>query len=236
MLPPPDIHLTRLDGTPVQAELTALPGLFGTWLLGLAVADAMRPRATLPVKAVRSLAFTGLMQAAYALHTDGHIRSARRVGAPMHAIILEWGLFTNQYLDERITPRQHNGRAVGGPLASSLGLAGGVGVYTLLRRVPVIGDLAELWVYANAIILAASLLPTPHFDGGSLVKWSVANETGEEALGAEAVQTAGSLTIGGLLASALALLLWGRVRPALLLFGGAGAAILDLFFLKGKLP
>ncbi len=82
----------------------------------------------------------------------------------------------------------------------------------------------------------ADIIPTPHFDGASLLKWTTTQRTGEEAFGDEAVQQAGSLTIGALLLAVPILALRGKWLAAGAALIGAAAAAGDLFWLKGRLP
>lgn len=236
MLPPTEINLLMLDGMPIQAKPSALPGLVGTFLGAYAVAAWMRPRWSAPGKVLLAVVLTNFMQIAYVIHDVGHIRSARQVNAPMNAVVLDWMFHSNHYLDTQVTPRQHVGRASGGLIASALSTWVAVFIFGIVRRIPLIGALAEGWVVANGIVLAVSAVPTQHFDGGSILKWTVTGATGEEALGDEALQTAGALTIGALLVGGGWAALRGQWRASLALWVGALAAGLDLFWLKGRLP
>lgn len=236
MLPPPDMHVLTLDNTPVQARPSAIVGLFGTFALAYGAAASMRPRWPAVGKALLALFITEAIQLAYLAHNAGHIASARRVNAPMDRIVIAWGLHNNIYTNAQVTPRQHVGRALGGPTASALTTGSAAVIYGIVQRIPVIGALAEGWLYANAIMLAGALFPSHHFDAGTIVKWTVAGRTGEEALGDEAVQTAGSITIGVLLLATAWFVLRGRWRAAIVAGLAALAGGLDLFVLKGSIP
>jgi Zn-dependent protease len=236
LLPPPEVSIAVIDETPLAARPSAIPGFLVTYGLCYGAAAWQRPGwAPFPRALLAALWFI-FLQAAYTLHSAGHIRSARRVNAPMNKLILAWGFQSNVYLNSEATPRQHVGRAIGGPIASTVATVSAFPFYSLLRHVPLIGLCFEAWFFSNAIMLGVSLIPTPHFDGASLLKWSVAGKTGEEALGDEAVQTAGSLTIGVLFLAALVLLFRGNWRGSVVAFGSAVAALVDLFILKGDLP
>lgn len=236
MLPPPEVNLGKIDGTQFLARPVEVPGLLGILIGCYGAARLQRPRWSWAAQIGLAAAWFVLFNVSYVLHTVGHIRSARRVGAPMDRVLLLWGFQTNLYRNQDVTPRQHIGRAAGGPLSSTLFTVTALPLYALLSRVPVLGALAEAWFFSNAIGLAGSLLPSPHFDGAALLKWSIAARTGEEALGDEAVQQLGSLTIGVLLLSTCILILRGKWRPAVVTFGAAIAAAGDLFWLKGGLP
>ncbi len=236
MLPPPEMNLGKLDQTQVLARPGAIPGLFATFIAACGVARLQRPNWSLPAQLMLGSAWFAAFEGAYVLHTLGHIRSARQVNAPMDRVLFLWGFQANLYKNQDVTPRQHIGRAAGGPLASTLFTVTALPMYALLSRVPVIGALAEAWLLSNSVVLIGSLIPTPHFDVASILRWSVAGRTGEEALGDEAVQQAGSLTIGILLIATFFLLLRGKWRASLLTLIGAVAAAGDLFGLKGGLP
>jgi hypothetical protein len=228
--------ILMLDGVPLYLKPSAIPGIIGAFVLSYAVAAWMRPKWPLFGKVLLAATLTQLLQAGLLIHSAGHIRSARQVGAPMQAVALDWGFQSNQYADEAVTPRQHIGRAMGGPVATALATGSAGLLYTVLRWIPIIGAVAEGWLYVNAIILAGSVTPTPHFDAGTIIKWGVAGATGEEALGDEAVQTAGSLTVGSLLLAAAGLIVTGKWRVGLAALVGAVATGLDLFWLRGRLP
>jgi hypothetical protein len=230
------MHVLMLDKTPVQARPSAIIGLLGTFVLGYGIADSMRPRWPAPAKVLLAVVTTQFIQVAYTIHTAGHINSARRAGAPMDKVVIAWGLFNNVYIDNKVLPRQHVGRAIGGPVVSAATTGGAALAYGLLKWVPIVGALLESWFYANAIILAGSAFPSPHFDVGAILKWTVAGRTGEEALGEEAVQAAGSLSFGALALVALWFLIRGKWRAAITVGLLALAGGLDLYVLKGRIP
>lgn len=236
MLPPREVYLTTIDGVRFLALPTALPGALATLVLAYGSATAQRPAWHGAPRWALTAAWALLLQAAYLIHTVGHIESARRVGAGMNDVLLTWGLQSTLYLNEDVTARQNIGRALGGPLASSAATVSALPLYALLSRVPVLGELAEVWLWVNALNVVISLLPTPHFDGASLLKWSVAARTGEEALGAEAVQQAGSVVVAGLFGAMLFFAVRGQWRAALVALLTGSAAAGDLFVLKGRLP
>ncbi len=235
MLPPTEAHVATIADTPFLAQPTEIPGLLGTLALAYLAARVQRPGWSRIGQLFLTAAWFSMLQAAYVLHSVGHIGSARRVGAPMDSVMLLYGLQSTLYLNGDVTPRQHIGRAAGGPIISSVLTITAVPLYVLLHRVPLLGELAEIWTLCNALILAGAVLPTPHFDMASILKWSVAQRTGEEALGDEAVQQVGSLAVAVLFGISLWLVLRGQWRLA-------GAALItslfaaaDLYVLKGKL-
>lgn len=230
------LHLGTLDGTPVSAGVTALPGLLGIAFGAYVAARIQRPRWPRLMQWMLAAVWFGLFEAADTLHTRGHIFSARQVDAPVDSVLLASGVQITLYNKRNVLPRQHIGRAFGGPLASGALTTTAFPLYWLCRRIPILSALTEAWLFSNAIILAGALAPTPHFDGASILKWAVAGQTGEEALGDEAVQEAGSLTIGVLGLAAVILALRGKWRWAGASLLAAGICALDLYVLKGHFP
>ncbi|MHB8751370.1 MAG: hypothetical protein ACYDBJ_19555, partial [Aggregatilineales bacterium] len=227
------LHIGTLDRTPVSAGTTALPGLLGIAFGAYIAARIQRPRWPPVAQLILAVAWFGLFEIADTLHTLGHIYSARQVYAPVDRVALASGLQVTVYDKHDVAPRQHVGRALGGPLASGALTTSAFSLYSLFRRIPVLSALTEAWLFSNAIILAGALTPTPHFDGASILKWAVTGQTGEEALGDEAVQQAGSLTIGVLGMAAILLALRGKWRWSGAALLAVGIAALDLFILNG---
>jgi Zn-dependent protease len=232
----PGIAIAEIDGVPVLANAATIPGLLGIAVGAYLAARMQRPRWPLPMQWMLAIAWFGLFEIADTLHTLGHIRSARQADAPMDGVVLTTGLQMTVYEKTDVPPRQHVGRALGGPLASGTLTLAAFPLYSLFRHVPILSALTEAWLLSNAIILAGALSPTPHFDGASILKWVVTGRTGEEALGDEAVQEAGSLTVGVLIVAAMILVLRGKWRWAGGALFAAALGALDLYVLKGRLP
>lgn len=236
MLPPTEVHVATIADTPFLARATELPGLLGTLALAYLSARIQRPGWSRGGQLFLAAAWFSMLEMSYVLHSIGHIRSARRVGAPMDNVLMLYGLQSTLYLNGDVTPRQHIGRAAGGPIISSILTIIAIPLYALLHRVPLLGELAEIWTLCNALMVAGALLPTPHFDMASILKWSVTQRTGEEALGDEVVQQVGSLTIGVLFGAAVLLVLRGQWRLAGAALITSLLAAADLFVFKGSLP
>lgn len=234
--PPSASGLIEMDQTPVVATVGTAPGLIALAGASYLAARLQRPHWPRLMRWLLATVWFGFYQIADTLHTVGHIRSARQVNAPMDRVLLTWGLQGTHYDDNNVTPRQHMGRAAGGVGVSGVATLLSYPFYAVFGHLPVVGALIEAWFVCNALLFLGAAAPTPHNDGATLLKWVVAQRTGEEALGDEAVQTAGSALIGGLGLLTLVLLLRGRWRSALGALLAGGAAALDLFVLKGKLP
>lgn len=235
MLKPPDMYVGEYRGTRFMMRQSALAGYAATLAVCVVLAAKRKPRWPWIGKGLLGAVWFVIFQASYVLHSIGHILSARQVGAPMHSVVLHWGFQINEYLDHRVTPQQHIGRAIGGPLASGAGMVSGFAMWRLLHRVPLLGDVAQAWYVSSLLGVLVSVLPAPHFDGASLLKWTVAEQTGEVALGEEAMQQAGFAAVAGLLLFAAIC----AVREKWLLTVGAlGLAVFmiaDLLVLRGRL-
>lgn len=105
-----------------------------------------------------------LWNGAAVTHTAGHVVSAQLAGAPMDRV--DWGMLERTLYDNNdVTPAQHIGRAIGGPVAS--------GVATLLclgawrsQQGTLAGRFALLAMLYNLLYTAVACLPFSIFDGG----------------------------------------------------------------------
>lgn len=106
-------------------------------------------------------------------HNLSHAAAARAVGAPMDELYVMGGTprvvyFTN---DDRVTPRQHMGRALGGPVWNALLLMLGLGLRRVTRPGSAARDIADTACGVNAFIVGAGLTPYIGLDGGPLLRW-----------------------------------------------------------------
>ena len=109
-------------------------------------------------------------------HNLAHAAAAKFVGKPMDAIKVTYGMPLVVYYDvndDKVTPRQHVIRALGGPIFNILLLP----LALILKRVTntksVAHDIARVAVGTNAFLPAVGLLPIPGIDGGPILKWSL---------------------------------------------------------------
>jgi hypothetical protein len=140
--------------------IAALPGpLVGALTYGLARRLARESPAPL-------LALWGALAwyEADLIHVAGHITSSQLAGAPMDYV--NWGIFAiNGYKQHDVAPRQHIGRALGGPIASALAAL----VYWLAWRAlgrTLLGQIALIGCVENALTAIGSLAPLTLVDGG----------------------------------------------------------------------
>jgi hypothetical protein len=98
------------------------------------------------------------------IHVAGHIVSSRLVDAPMDYV--SWGFFaTNGYKQHDVTPQQHIGRSLGGPIASGLAAV----IYWVAWRAlgrTLLGRIALVACIVNTVVALGSLAPISLVDGG----------------------------------------------------------------------
>ena len=119
-------------------------------------------------------------------HNLAHAAAANRIGKPMDAIRITWGMPLCVYYDINdysVTPRQHILRALGGPLFSFILLVISRTVRCITPRDSVFREVADVSYATNAFLSTVSLLPIPGIDGGPILKWSLGDSgrTVEEA-------------------------------------------------------
>lgn len=109
-------------------------------------------------------------------HNLAHAAAARMVGKPMDAMRITWGMPLVIYYDindNRVTPRQHILRALGGPLFNLLVLPVAIFFKQHTKQDSVAHDIAAAAVVTNEILSTVSLVPIPGIDGGPMLKWSL---------------------------------------------------------------
>lgn len=109
-------------------------------------------------------------------HNLAHAAAAKRIGKPMDAIRITWGMPLCVYYDindDSVRPRQHIFRALGGPLFSSILLLISSAVRRITPSDSVFREVADVSYATNAFLSTVSLLPIPGIDGGPILKWSL---------------------------------------------------------------
>lgn len=170
-------------------------------------------------------------------HNLAHAASARRAAAPMDALYVMGAMPRVHYTvnDDRVSPRQHVGRAAGGPLFNGLLLL----LSLLLRRRTPPDSLARETLNAavagNAFIVMAGLMPLPGLDGGPILKWSLVARGLTPADADRAVSDV-DLALGAALTTAGIVVLPQRRWPGLGLVGlGLTCLAIALGFLKEEM-
>ena len=147
----------KLDARPTAA----LSGL----VMG-ALAYALLPGG--PRRLLETAASVALWYEAELTHVLGHAVSARLAGAPLDQV--RWGLLAATiYEDNDVTPRQHIGRSLGGPISSAIAMLCWWAVWRLNSDKP-IGRLALIALAFNTLLTLGSWLPLPFVDGGVILR------------------------------------------------------------------
>ncbi len=209
-IPPPPRMLFTLAGTPVQADISAPLNVIGTLGLCWVLVAQRYPARSWFMRLILTVIWTVLFMAVFAIHSLGHIFSARAVGAPMDTLLINAVHWVTLYHSSNVPPEAHIGRAVGGPLANLSAIVAGRVVRPVFPPGPFGRDLLDIFMAFNAFIGAAALMPTPSFDGGVLLKWAVYMQSGDVGQASRSVQEAGLTASAVLTALAAAALLVGR--------------------------
>ena len=154
----PHFHIL---GVPTRLlPIAALPGL----LTGALTYTLARRLARESPAALLALAGALAWYEVDLIHVVGHIASSRLVDAPMDYV--RWGFFaSNGYTRHDVTPRQHIGRSLGGPIASGLAAVFYWLAWRALGRT-LLGRIALIACIQNAVIALGSLAPISLVDGG----------------------------------------------------------------------
>lgn len=201
-----------LAGTPVQADASAPLNAIGVFSLCWILVAERYPERDISARAGLTLLWTLLFWAVFCLHSIGHILSARTVGAPMDSLVINAVHWITLYANNNVTPRAHMGRAAGGPLANVAGSMMARLVRLFIPPGPFGRDLVDVFALFSAGLAAAALLPSPSFDGGSLLRWATYDTTGDLGQASLTLQRAGlgaSLGLAGL--SGVAFILRSRL-------------------------
>src|SRR5262245_4706462 len=149
-----------LLGVPVRVRPEAALSSLLVGALTYLLARALPERQRIPL----ALASATLWPPSGLTHAAGHVISARQIAAPMNEVRL--GILAGTlYRDNDVTPRQHIGRAIGGPIASgSVALLWWL-AWRALGTTP-LGHVALAACLQNVFLALGSLLPLPWVDGG----------------------------------------------------------------------
>ncbi|NDJ51828.1 MAG: hypothetical protein GYB68_01945 [Chloroflexi bacterium] len=159
-------------------------------------------------------------------HGLAHSVSSQRVGAPMREIRVTFVALSVYDDDPSITPRQHIGRALGGPIYSA-SLAALSWLWLRSSTSDTLHhDAATISLGLNLLTLGGSLLPIKYVDVGSILKWSLVEGGQSEAQADEALRVASAAT--GVAAAAISGVSFARRwwLPALIGLGVSIAALI----------
>lgn len=148
-----------LLGTPVELHPTAL--MSGT-LSALVTAAVARDRRWL-----LSVSAALLWYVADCTHVVGHIVSSQAVAAPMDGV--DFGIYPKSvYRNNEVSPQQHIGRSIGGPIASFAATL----LFALLARSVPHGlgkKLFTITAIQHGALVVLALVPVPIVDGGVIL-------------------------------------------------------------------
>jgi len=169
-------------------------------------------------------------------HNLAHAAAARLVGKPMDAIRIVWGMPLLIYYDindASVSPPQHIGRALGGPIFNTLIWVVARLLKPMVRSGSVAEDVVEVAEKTNAFLAGVGMLPIPGIDGGPILKWSLVERgytTDGADLAVRKVNGALGVVLGGVGAVALKRRRW--LEGGFLLMMAGTALIVALGILK----
>ncbi|GAB4426707.1 MAG: hypothetical protein Kow0031_06520 [Anaerolineae bacterium] len=155
--------------TPVVVDPTALASVVNAWGLGLWLGRKYPPLRQLRVSLLAALNYVAMDF----IHFSGHIISSRLASAPMNEVRVKFPLPMAYFRKEDVSPEQHQLRAIGGPIASTLAALVALPLWLLSRPGSLLRDVFSIAAIANGAIALGSLYPLPFIDGGSLLKWQL---------------------------------------------------------------
>lgn len=159
------------------------------WAILSWVAGRKRPDWSWRQRACAGAMTTTIMLGSEWCHNLAHAAVAHKIGRPVDAIRIFWGtplLIYYDINDQKVTPRQHILRALGGPVFNALMVPISWLAIHLTRRGTLSHYAADFALGTNMFISSLSLLPIPGIDGGPLLKWSLV-ERGHSPAGADEV-------------------------------------------------
>lgn len=144
-------------------------------------------------------------------HYLGHIISSLLADAPMDGVHFSYPMPRSIYhRNDDITPQQHIGRAIGGPLFSMMAVVGKLFLRLFTKPGSIIRDYLNVAILVNLFLGIGSLFPVPHVDGGVLLKWRLV-ETGQSTEEADKIIGKTNLFFNGILMGVvLFFLLWKK--------------------------
>jgi len=203
--------LGHVFGTPMVVKgWSGLPVVeLVVWVILSWVARRNRPAWTLKEQVWAGAVTTTIMLGSEWCHNLAHTALAHRIGKPVDAIRIVWGMPLLIYYDindQLVSPRQHILRALGGPVFNGMmvlvaWLAKGFTHQGTPTRYAV-----DFALGTNSFLSTVSLFPIPGIDGGPILKWSLVERGHSPAQADELVKGVNRILGSGLgLAAGLAL-------------------------------
>jgi Zn-dependent protease len=201
----------QVFGTPMVVKgWTGLP-LIELVLWGILswVAGRKRPDWSWRKRTCAGAVTTFVMLGSEWCHNLAHTAVAFMIGRPVDAIRIFWGtplLIYYDINDQKVTPRQHMLRALGGPVFNALMVPLAWLAKHFTREGSLFRYAADFALGTNIVLSTVSLLPIPGIDGGPLLKWSLVDRGHSPEEADEVLKGVNRLVGGGLaVASGVAL-------------------------------
>lgn len=120
------------------------------------------------------------------LHNLAHVFISRRIGRPVDAIRVQFGMPLLIYTpesDRTVRPVEHIIRALGGPAFNAVCMLAARIFRLAASKGSIARSVLDAAVWTNTFLSTMSFLPVPGIDGGSILHWSAVSsgKTREEA-------------------------------------------------------
>ncbi len=217
---PPDDRRARILGIPVRVPLSGILGialLAYLWAPSFVTED--EPASTAWVLAV---AFAVLLAGATMVHEFAHALLARRLGFPVHEVVLQLMGGATHYERKREAPLAEAAIAAAGPAATFALAAASYGVAAAVEPGSVPWMLARALLWANLVIGVFNSLPGLPLDGGGVLRGIVWAVTGSERRGTVVAAWSGRIVAMAVLLMPVGMSLALGVRVDVLLYVLAG--------------
>lgn len=221
----PDEPRLRILGIPVHVPVS---GVVGVALLAYLWAPTFADDGSAQVAWVIALAFAVLLSLATLVHEFAHALVARRLGFPVHRVVLQLMGGVTHFERKREAPLAEAAIAASGPAATFALAALSWGAVVLADPGGIASALARALLWANLVMGLYNSLPGLPLDGGAVLRCLVWAATGSERRGTTVAAWVGRavalMTL--LLPLALVRLLGVPADPLLFLLAGLLAAML----------
>lgn len=139
-------------------------------------------------------------------HNLAHAAVAKWVGHPVNAIRITWGLpllVYHELEDEKVIPREHIVRALGGPAINTIFFGVAALLRPLTKTKSIARDVVNAALGMNVFLVLGGLLPIPGIDGGAALKWVLVEKGQTSSQADESIRKVDAVTAAGLGAGAI---------------------------------
>ncbi|MDM8519930.1 hypothetical protein QUF64_07785 [Anaerolineales bacterium HSG6] len=206
------ITLFKIFNTPVVLDPIALITPIAVFGLGSWVAGRLTTNRPGFLRLRFGLIAMIVYQISELIHYLGHIISSWWVEAPMDKVYLTFPLPSSIYYDNLVTPDQHIGRSMGGPIINILTVIKVLFLRPFTRSGSFLRELVDLSVWMNLLFGIVALFPLPFIDGGTILKWRLVKQGQSEAEADLAVRKTNLFFVGVLMGVGMFFALWERLK------------------------